>query len=362
VVIVLLPLSIFELSEAVKRYLPIDALRGIAALAVVLFHFTISGENVHSVLRFGSAGVDLFFIISGFVIYMTLDKSPTVAHFVVSRVSRLFPAYWMGVIFSFVIILWHQKSSSVPLPALENPFKTLAANLSMIQYYLGVADIEPPYWTMIVELLFYVFMGALIFSRGRKYTITISVALCCSIGIASQFVGSSYFVKSIFVALPLLYHFPLFFIGMLFYRRWLSGVNVDFYLLLVVGVICQMCIFPYTWRTCKYIGVWEYIGVLGLFVLVFECFCRERLQFIVHPVSLFLGRISFPLYLTHQYININLIVPYMRWKFEMSLFSASVFVALPSCIVLAWLFHLLAEKWMSKRLRAYLSAKWIRGS
>lgn len=326
---------------------------------MVLFHFTISEEGANFYLRFGSAGVDLFFIISGFVISMTLDKSPTVVHFVISRVSRLFPAYWMAVLISFLIIMLHHNSSSVPMPEMHNPGITLAANLSMLQYYLGVADIEPPYWTMIVELVFYVFIGGLMFSRCRQYTLSISAMLCVVIGISSFFVMSDYNVKAIFVAIPLLYHFPLFFIGMLFYRRFSSGLKMDFYFLLIIGVICQLCIFPHTWRTCKYISEGEYLLVLFLFLLVFESFCRQRLQFIVHPVTLFLGQISFPLYLTNQYININFIVPYMRWKFDMSLFSASAFVALPTCIFLAWLIHISAEKKLSRGMRDYLTAKWI---
>ena len=343
-----------------QRYLAIDALRGIAALAVVLFHFTISEPEGTSILRFGSAGVDLFFIISGFVISMSIEKSPTVFHFAIGRLSRLFPTYWMGVLISFMIIVLHQKSSSVHIPAVENPGITIAANLTMLQYYLGVRDIEPPYWTMIVELVFYVLMGGMMFSRFRPYTLTISLVLSIVIGIASFFVDSSYNVKALFVAIPLLYHFPLFFIGMLFYRRFSSGVKMDFYFLLLIGVFSQMCIFPHTWRTCKYIDAGEYMVVLCLFLMLFEGFCRQRIQFIVHPVTLFLGQISFPLYLTHQYLNINLIVPYMRWKFDMSLFSASAFVALPICIFLAWLIHISAEKKLSRGMRDYLTAKWIK--
>lgn len=348
------------MSEPIKRYLPIDALRGIAAMAVVLFHFTISEESPNSILRFGSAGVDLFFIISGFVISMSLDKSPTVAHFAISRFSRLFPTYWTSVLISFVIIIGHQKSSLYPLTTIENPGWSLVANLTMLQYYLGIADIEPPYWTMIVELIFYVFMGRLMFSSCRKYTIGISVVLCCLIGIASFSIDTSFNVKALFVAVPLLYHFPLFYIGWLFYQRLMRGVTLEFYFLMLVGVLAQLSIFPHTWRTCKYINVWEYTFVLGLFIAAFESFCRHRLDGIVNSFTLFLGKISFPLYLTHQYININLLVPYMRWKYELSLFNACAFVALPVCIGLAWLIHIIAEKSMSRRMKEFLSAKWLK--
>lgn len=328
-------------------------------MAVVIFHFSISESVVNPLLRFGSAGVDLFFIISGFVISMSTDKSPTLVHFAVSRVSRLFPTYWTGVMISFGIIMLHQIFSAVPVPALENPGIALLANMTMVQYYLGVADIEPPYWTMIVEWLFYVLMGGLMFSRARRYVWIVSAVLCSIIGMASFAIESNYDVKAVFVLFPLLYHFPLFFLGMIFYRRFTIGRSNSFYYLIFLALICQCFVFPHTWRTCKYISAMEYLVVLAVFVLAFEGFCRQRLNFIVSPLTLFLGRISFPLYLTHQYLNINLIVPYMRWKFNMSLFGASAFVALPICILLAWLIHITAERIWSKRFKEYLTRKWI---
>lgn len=83
------------------RLVEVDALRGVAALAVVLFHYTtrftdLFQPGVPPAVSFpgGHYGVNLFFIISGFVIFMTLEKTARPLDFVVSRFSRLFPAYW----------------------------------------------------------------------------------------------------------------------------------------------------------------------------------------------------------------------------------------------------------------------------
>src|SRR5688572_13967921 len=87
------------------RYKELDSLRGIAALCVVLFHFTFGYDNGLKILEegkfyftYGYLGVHLFFLISGFVILMTLEKTKSSADFFVSRFSRLYPAYWTAII------------------------------------------------------------------------------------------------------------------------------------------------------------------------------------------------------------------------------------------------------------------------
>ena len=90
------------------RLVEIDALRGVAALAVVLFHYTTRFTELFKpgtlpTISFpgGHYGVNLFFIISGFVIFMTLEKTARPLDFVVSRFSRLFPAYWAAIFLTF---------------------------------------------------------------------------------------------------------------------------------------------------------------------------------------------------------------------------------------------------------------------
>ncbi len=92
------------------RLVEVDALRGLAAIAVVLYHFTtrfgeIYRDNPSASASFpeGYYGVNLFFIISGFVIFMTLERTKQPMDFVVSRFSRLFPAYWFAIFLTFSI-------------------------------------------------------------------------------------------------------------------------------------------------------------------------------------------------------------------------------------------------------------------
>src|SRR5689334_5092656 len=92
-----------------KRLLELDALRGIAVLGVMFFHYTTLYMSAYDPTPtlfdfcFGQHGIHLFFIISGFVIYMTLEKSSPM-DFIVSRFSRLYPAYWAGILLTSLAI------------------------------------------------------------------------------------------------------------------------------------------------------------------------------------------------------------------------------------------------------------------
>ena len=93
------------------RISELDALRGIAAMAVIFFHFTSSIAKNWSFhlydppfqFWYGDKGVDLFFMISGFVIFMTLDRARSAASFAVGRFSRLFPTFWACALITLLV-------------------------------------------------------------------------------------------------------------------------------------------------------------------------------------------------------------------------------------------------------------------
>jgi peptidoglycan/LPS O-acetylase OafA/YrhL len=90
-----------------RRLFELDAMRGLAASSVLLFHF--------GVFKYGCTGVDLFFIISGFVIFMSLEKSASLKRFWLSRLIRLFPSYWLSVIITIasVSLIGHEVSKGL---------------------------------------------------------------------------------------------------------------------------------------------------------------------------------------------------------------------------------------------------------
>lgn len=144
------------------RIAELDALRGLAAMAVVLFHYTTRYEAQygHSApLSFsfsqGDSGILLFFAISGFVICMTLDRTRTLADFAASRVSRLYPAYWAAILLTAGIV------AVAGARELAQPGHVIVLNLTMLHGFAGVASVDGVYWTLGVELCFYLVMAAI---------------------------------------------------------------------------------------------------------------------------------------------------------------------------------------------------------
>jgi peptidoglycan/LPS O-acetylase OafA/YrhL len=124
-----------------ERFAELDALRGFAALAVVLYHYSLhTGRYYHDFpFRFtaGAYGVELFFCISGFVIFWTLERSRTITDFAFSRFTRLFPTYWTAIAVMAVMSLAH----------LGDPFwpRGYLVNATMLQTFLRFPDVDVVY-------------------------------------------------------------------------------------------------------------------------------------------------------------------------------------------------------------------------
>lgn len=151
-----------ETTKGEARIADLDALRGLAALAVVLFHYTTRYQLVYghvdapaAWVAWGHYGVQLFFGISGFVIFMTLDRTRTLADFAVSRASRLYPGYWAAMALTTAVMLIAGMDELLVSPA------AFAADLTMLQALAGLPSVDGVYWTLFVELSFYVAMAAL---------------------------------------------------------------------------------------------------------------------------------------------------------------------------------------------------------
>ena len=141
-----------------ERFPELDLLRFLAACAVMLFHYTFRGPQDHAwqgsfpilsqIFKYGYLGVDVFFILSGFVILLTAyDKNAL--SFSIARVIRLYPAYWICLTLTAIAILLAGNARNH-----VTPFQYLA-NLTMAHSYFGIRDVSGVYWTLAVELKFY---------------------------------------------------------------------------------------------------------------------------------------------------------------------------------------------------------------
>ena len=211
------------------RLAELDALRGIAALAVVLFHYTVKAPEilprvvtVDYGFPIGNYGVQLFFAISGFVIFMTLERTKNTADFAFARFTRLFPAYWAAILVTTLAV--HLLGAS----ELAQPGEVIATNFTMLQGFIYVPAVDGVYWSLTVELAFYLCMWALWRARALD---KIEPILCAWITLR--------FAWLMFPALPslgskllLVDHIAFFAIGIAAYRvrmgarRWRDQLPV----------------------------------------------------------------------------------------------------------------------------------------
>lgn len=158
----------------------IDIFRGIAILLVVLFHFTARlpayvlniTEGAPWPVFFGWVGVYFFFIISGYCIFMTLERSPTVGVFLARRISRIYPAFVAAVLILFVFGLV-AYIPSVP----EAKFRVVPPNLlDVVLNLLFIGEIgewvDGAFWSIAVEVKFYLLVTVLagIFHDRVRFT------------------------------------------------------------------------------------------------------------------------------------------------------------------------------------------------
>jgi peptidoglycan/LPS O-acetylase OafA/YrhL len=272
------------------RVTELDALRGIAAVTVMLYHFTRGYAELVPEARhlpfsadWGRFGVELFFAISGFVIFMTLNATGRASDFVVSRLARLYPAFWVSALVTFVAVGLFGPSA-VQIPAAD-----AIMNATMVPTMLSARMIDPSYWSLVIEVLFYAYMLAfwrlgllgkietvLLFWIGLKWVCALNETL-------SQTTGT-FLIRN---------YIDFFVIGIAAYRVW-SG-DRHWYQQLPLASFTLLTVFIL--EPIEQSIVWLLVaGVMSALVL-------GRLEFLRHPALLWLGAISYPLYLVHQCVG-----------------------------------------------------------
>ena len=276
----------------------LDALRGLAAISVVVFHYTTFYQQEQGHLQplgfgfpAGNYGVHLFFLISGFVIFMTLERTRTAMDFIVSRFSRLFPAYWAAIAITAAVIY------TVGMPEQRIPPGHLAANITMLQDILGFEHLDGSYWTLEVELFFYAQM-LLWFMLGQLKRIEWIIVAWLAIAIVyaqteQHHVHFSYVLRELLI----LRHIPFFALGILFYRIHSRPDALRSNLLLIALSLVSISV-------C-YAPVYLLAGIVCS--AIFALFVTGRLRWLRKAPFVFFGGISYSLYLLHQAIGFALL-------------------------------------------------------
>jgi len=155
------------------RFELLDTLRFVAAFAVVGYHWlfrgietgtmtTVSYSGAAQVASYGYLGVELFFMISGFVITISAHGK-TASRFAVSRLVRLYPAFWVAVLITATVtVIWGPPVLHVTIPQ-------VLANLTMAPGVFNQPLVDGSYWTLLNELIFYAMVFLFLFFRLGKW-------------------------------------------------------------------------------------------------------------------------------------------------------------------------------------------------
>ena len=168
--------ALVPLSAGQGEIYALDGLRAIAALSVVFFHsyysvtrsVVIAGQNITFLWNYGQSGVHLFFVLSGFLLFMPFARAmlnakslPSTKRFFQRRALRILPAYWVCL----AILAALQFNALDSLTGLLN----VGAHVLLIHDDFPIANrtIEGPFWTLAVEAQFYVVLPVFAWAISR---------------------------------------------------------------------------------------------------------------------------------------------------------------------------------------------------
>jgi len=271
-----------------NRLLEVDVLRGLAALAVVVFHYSGHSQRYFDGFPFyfeaGKYGVQVFFVLSGFFIFLTVERCHSAKEFLVLRFSRLYPAYWttLACLLAFELL----KSDG------RVWWGGFATNFTMFQAFIGFPDIDIVYWSLAVEMAFYLLMFMLLATRAIRFPLGVAwcwLVLCNLWPLAQTFDALQ--VPWIRTLAGLLVHGPFFLGGMMIYLIRKSNWRNLFRPVLVLAT-CVVTAANTAGMTVAVVAVVAF-ALMGLAAL-------GKLKFLVAPFTVWLGSISYSLYLVHR--------------------------------------------------------------
>ena len=165
---------------AAPRLRWLDALRGIAVLAVVYEHFgsylipdlkAATTGWVHA----GTFGVMLFFLVSGYIVPASIERRGRVRDFWIGRAFRLHPAFLVAV--AIAVLVGTFGPGWVPESFAERPTTSLLAHLTMLHEVIGVENLQHQFWTLAYEMVFYLLVTVVFVLGVHRFSAGIAALL-----------------------------------------------------------------------------------------------------------------------------------------------------------------------------------------
>ncbi len=348
-----------------EEILTLNLLRFFAALGILFVHkfsSLIDLGYIPEFLKFlspltehGYLGVNLFFLISGFVITLS-SEGRTFGEFISARFIRLFPVFWICV---SITTLFTLLMSSVHISLFQ-----YLANLTMMPHYYGeYAFIDGSYWTLEIELRFYLFIAFILFIKTfinvslQKIALLISLPLLCHTLFYNPYSSSFLNVYGGYILMPFGYEYAQYFIaGILFYGIYKENKAYYNYIAIALcycAAIIQALDHSYATNSPTII-VLHITLFFGLFLAIsLKKIPNTSYAFLgtaYKKILVTLGAITYPLYLLHSVI-LNILIENIK-RHEVSNYIACILLF----IILATLIYYV------NKIDFYLHQLWKKSS
>lgn len=297
-----------------SRLPALDLARGFAAIAVLVFHYCyindaarVGSPRLADFAVYGYLGVHFFFLLSGFVIFMSLDRASGAFDFALARASRLYPAYVLSILITLAVM--YVIAGELPVSVAD-----ALLNLTMFSEVFNAERVNPAYWTLSREVVFYglVFIGMVL--GGSRVVVA---GMMCWFALSF---GHAVFGMPLVDRMLILKWTPLFFGGASLYlaSRAEGGSRMFF-------VMCFICSIP---LACYYAveafaaqrGYFEFWSAdIRIVVILIVCLyfamawivaARSALSWVPCRLVEWIGGGSYILYLIHERVGMELVTRY----------------------------------------------------
>jgi len=346
----------FEDKDRPSNLISLQMLRAIAAISVVYLHIVHPYPNLFPI--FGKFGVDIFFVISGFVMALVISKGQSSSIFAISRISRIIPLYWMLTILVFLLALIKPSL----LASTHADVTHLILSLFFIPHFREFGTLHPILavgWTLNYEMFFY-FCTWISILFVRRYYFFINISL---IALTYFFLGiqADNKVLNTFFGNSYLFEFVL---GMLCFKFYtLQFFNkLHKVILIALPIIC--CWFMaysevnlYDLDRIFLYGIPSALLLLSLTSL--ESTSEIKNNFISRGFSS-IGDASYAIYLSHLYVVEGLRrVLLNSFHIENFYTNGGVFLVIFVVLVVGHFIYIYIDKPISTKLKKYMQEKML---
>lgn len=281
-------------------------MRGIAALSVVVFHFMefVYSDYTKNFIGHGFLAVDFFFCLSGFVIaYAYDDRMGKMGswEFFKSRLIRLHPLIILGSIIGLLGFLLDPFSSDAGLYGFGKIFLMFLASVLLIPFPtmpergLQLFNLNSPAWSLFFEYVANIFYALILYKISKRYLWVLAILaaiMLCFVGYRSGILMGGWSGNNFWDGFARVSY--SFLAGLLVYRsNWIIKSNLGFISLTVLLLLAF--IMPFL----KWNWLEESLVVIFYFPFLIALGAGASLTPRFENVCVFMGKISYPLYMTH---------------------------------------------------------------